>query len=157
MALRKIFIKTCCNKPGTPVTNITGFCTDNWIWIFCTLAWLVTSSMVSVNTVIRSTSLMSVSSDERAKRSRFSIIAEAFWILVCIFRAHSLWNSGETLSSNKNCADDEQTASGLRISWAMPPAITPKAVNFCDWRNCNSSLRRSAKSRPTTTVPTVLP
>src|ERR1035437_9623593 len=46
---------------------------------------------------------------------------------------------------------------GVRISWAIPLAITPREASFCDSWICNSNLRCSVKSRPTITKPTVLP
>src|SRR3972149_10687901 len=78
-----------------------------------------------------------------ANLRRFSMIVEALWMLLHIFSTHSLRKDGGTSSSRRNWADEEQTARGLRISWAIPPAIIPRDVSFWDWSSLISSFRLS--------------
>ena len=65
-------------------------------------------------------------------------------------------------SSSAPCSDNnwtaaETTPSGLRNSWAMPPAMTPREDIFSEWRSWACSRFRSVRSWPTATIPATVP
>ena len=155
-ALKMRFKKTCRRRSGFPLMPGRRLCILVVISMRSLRPWRARSS-ASLMRPLMATRLLIPSLGGRAKRKRASIIRDALWIPELIRFRHSLRNFLSPGFSSSNWAALALMPRGLRISWAIPPAIAPSETIFSVWISWASSAFLSVRSRPTPTKPPTVP